>query len=108
MLHHAVLLCLQAFCVAFLLRDRRGGRDHIWLVTHDEASCWVPAAIRSSIILSHWGRMDANHSSDTGYFEDNYRQARLELGVSCWPTDCSHAAFLPVLQPRNQASTGKP
>ena len=36
-------------------RDRRGGRDHIWLVSHDEASCYVPAAIRSSIILSHWG-----------------------------------------------------
>lgn len=36
--------------------QRRGGRDHIWLVTHDEASCWVPAALRPSIILSHWGR----------------------------------------------------
>ena len=34
--------------------DRRGGRDHIWTVAHDEASCWVPAAIRPSIILSHW------------------------------------------------------
>ena len=26
------------------------------LVTHDEGSCWVPAEIRDSIILSHWGR----------------------------------------------------
>ena len=26
------------------------------LVTHDEGSCWVPAEIRTSIILSHWGR----------------------------------------------------
>ena len=26
------------------------------LVTHDEGSCWVPAELRSSIILSHWGR----------------------------------------------------
>ena len=26
------------------------------LVTHDEGSCWVPAEIRNSIILSHWGR----------------------------------------------------
>jgi hypothetical protein len=47
-------------------RDRRGGRDHIWLVTHDEASCYVPAAIRPSIILSHWGRLDANHTSGSG------------------------------------------
>ena len=26
------------------------------LMTHDEGSCWVPAELRSSIILSHWGR----------------------------------------------------
>jgi hypothetical protein len=50
-------------------RDRRGGRDHIWLTTHDEGSCWVPAAIRPSIILSHWGRKDANHTTGTGYWE---------------------------------------
>lgn len=36
-------------------RDRRQGRDHIWLFTHDEGSCWAPAAIKNSIILSHWG-----------------------------------------------------
>ncbi|KAL4452535.1 hypothetical protein ABPG75_008197 [Micractinium tetrahymenae] len=53
--------------------DRRGGRDHIWLVSHDEASCYVPAAIRSSIILTHWGRMDGpNHTTTTGYWEDEY------------------------------------
>ncbi|EFN59979.1 hypothetical protein CHLNCDRAFT_56485 [Chlorella variabilis] len=53
--------------------ERRGGRDHIWLVTHDEGSCWVPAAIRPSIILSHWGRTDLNHSSLSGYhYMDSY------------------------------------
>ena len=36
--------------------DRRGGRDHIWLVTHDEASCYVPAVVRPSIILSECAR----------------------------------------------------
>ena len=36
--------------------NRTGGRDHVWLVTHDEGSCWVPSELRSSIILSHWGR----------------------------------------------------
>ena len=35
---------------------RKGGQDHIWLVTHDEGSCWVPSELRPSIILSHWGR----------------------------------------------------
>ncbi|KAL4427668.1 hypothetical protein ABPG75_001757 [Micractinium tetrahymenae] len=52
--------------------DRRGGRDHIWLVTHDEGSCWVPSVIRPSIILSHWGRKDVNHTSGTAYDADNY------------------------------------
>ncbi|KAL4426069.1 hypothetical protein ABPG77_007865 [Micractinium sp. CCAP 211/92] len=52
--------------------DRRGGRDHIWLVTFDEASCYVPAAIRASIILSQWGRKDLNHTTGTGYWEDEY------------------------------------
>lgn len=52
--------------------DRKGGADHIWLVTHDEGSCWVPAAIRPSIILSHWGRKGKNHTSDTAYGPDDY------------------------------------
>ena len=36
--------------------DRNGGRDHIFLISHDEGPCWAPAEIRPSIILSHWGR----------------------------------------------------
>ena len=36
--------------------NRTGGADHIWLVSHDEGSCWVPSELRASIILSHWGR----------------------------------------------------
>jgi hypothetical protein len=53
------------FCAC--CRERRGGRDHIWLVTFDEASCYVPAAIRSSSILSQWGRKDLNHTANTGW-----------------------------------------
>ena len=34
------------------------------LVTHDEGSCWVPAEIRDSIILSHWGRKVQSLLSD--------------------------------------------
>ena len=78
-------------------RDRRGGRDHIWLVTHDEASCYVPAAIKSaSIILSHWGRKDPNHTSGTGFpgnvyhlnvshphWEPEGSMAKLDLSQPC-------------------------
>lgn len=77
--------------------DRRGGRDHIWLVTHDEASCYVPAAIKSaSIILSHWGRKDPNHTSGTGFpgnvyhlnvshphWEPEGSMAKLDLSQPC-------------------------
>ncbi|GAB4813993.1 hypothetical protein N2152v2_001039 [Parachlorella kessleri] len=52
--------------------DRKGGRDHILLVTHDEGSCWVPAMLRPAIILSYWGRTDLDHISGTGYWPDNY------------------------------------
>ena len=39
---------------------------------HDEGSCWLPAVLRPAIVLSHWGRLDANHSSVTGYGPDDY------------------------------------
>ncbi|CAK0774152.1 hypothetical protein CVIRNUC_004140 [Coccomyxa viridis] len=52
---------------------RKQGRDHFWLVTHDEGSCWVPAEIRNSIILSHWGRKDKGHRSNSAFAPwDNY------------------------------------
>lgn len=37
--------------------DRRGGRDHVWLFTHDEGACWVPNEVTPSVWLTHWGRM---------------------------------------------------
>eukprot|EP00887_Chlorella_sp_A99_P003579 scaffold7.g3579.t1 len=41
-----------------------------WLRAHHPY--WVPAAIRPSIILSHWGRKGKNHTSDTAYGPDDY------------------------------------
>ena len=88
--------------------DRRGGRDHIWLMPHDEGgqemggrgwlhacppilavwtstlprlestlphlgACYMPTEIyNSSIMLTHWGRLDLDHSSNTGWPPDNY------------------------------------
>jgi len=31
------------------------GRDHIWLMLHDEGPCFCPKAIRNSILLTHYG-----------------------------------------------------
>ncbi|GAX81627.1 hypothetical protein CEUSTIGMA_g9055.t1 [Chlamydomonas eustigma] len=53
--------------------DRRGGRDHIWLMPHDEGACYMPTEIyNTSIVLTHWGRLDLDHKSGTGYNPDNY------------------------------------
>ncbi|GLI60030.1 hypothetical protein VaNZ11_002095 [Volvox africanus] len=55
--------------------DRRGGRDHIWLMTHDEGACYAPTEIYgSSIFLTHWGRTDLHHESNTAFTPDNYTQ----------------------------------
>lgn len=43
-------------------------------MTHDEGSCWLPAVLRPAILLTHWGRMDLGHISNTGYGPDNYTQ----------------------------------
>ncbi|GFR45050.1 hypothetical protein Agub_g6421 [Astrephomene gubernaculifera] len=53
--------------------DRRGGRDHIWMTNHDEGACYMPTEIyNASIMLTHWGRLDPDHKSNTAYHPDNY------------------------------------
>jgi hypothetical protein len=53
--------------------DQRGGRDHVWLMPHDEGACYMPTEIyNTSIVLTHWGRLDVDHVSGTGYPPDNY------------------------------------
>ncbi|KAG2488349.1 hypothetical protein HYH03_013039 [Edaphochlamys debaryana] len=62
--------------------DRRGGRDHIWLTNHDEGACYMPTEIYStSIMLTHWGRMDLNHTSNTAYRPDNYSDGLTWPGI---------------------------
>lgn len=52
---------------------RRGGRDHIWLTAADEGACWMPKEIYdTSVILTHWGRLDVDHKSNTAFNRDNY------------------------------------
>jgi hypothetical protein len=50
---------------------RSQGRDHIWLFSHDEGACWAPTELyNNSIILTHWGRMDPDHTSGTAFHSD--------------------------------------
>ena len=69
--------CCPVRAVAAAARDRRGGRDHIWLMAADEGACWMPTAIyNTSIVLTHWGRLEANHTSGTAYLQVRRRRGR--------------------------------
>ncbi|KAG2437024.1 hypothetical protein HYH02_011455 [Chlamydomonas schloesseri] len=53
--------------------DRRGGRDHIFMMLNDEGACWMPQEVyNTSIVLTHWGRMDHVHVSGSAWGYDNY------------------------------------
>ena len=77
---HAAHLMLKAkrwLQQAMPFWDRRGGRDHIWLMAHDEGACYCPNEIfKTSILLTHWGRLDLNHTSGTAYMHDSYSSSR--------------------------------
>ncbi|KAG2497881.1 hypothetical protein HYH03_004147 [Edaphochlamys debaryana] len=52
---------------------RRGGRDHIWLTAMDEGACYMPTNVyNASIMLTHWGRTDPEHTSGSAYLQDDY------------------------------------
>lgn len=42
--------------------QKHGGRDHVFLFTHDEGACWAPTIAKNAVWLTHWGRMGLNHT----------------------------------------------
>jgi hypothetical protein len=49
--------------------NRTGGADHIWHFAHDEGACWAPQEVyERSVVLTHWGRVGADHVSGTSYY----------------------------------------
>mmetsp|Transcript_463 Transcript_463/g.1206 ORF Transcript_463/g.1206 Transcript_463/m.1206 type:complete len:785 (+) Transcript_463:202-2556(+) len=52
---------------------KSGGADHLFLFAHDEGGCWAPAEIaKRAVILSHWGRTDAQPDSSSRYMADDW------------------------------------
>eukprot|EP00798_Chlamydomonas_sp_ICE-L_P025705 gene25705-11363_t len=47
--------------------NRKGGKDHIWLMPHDEGACYAPKEIWPGIVMSHWGRLELNHTCGSGF-----------------------------------------
>ena len=44
-------------------------------MSHDEGACYAPTDIyNASIFLTHWGRTDLEHESNTAFTPDNYTQ----------------------------------
>eukprot|EP00877_Chromochloris_zofingiensis_P008502 jgi/Chrzof1/3905/Cz13g12240.t1 len=59
--------------------NRTQGSDHIFLFSHDEGACWAPTEVyNTSIILTHWGRLDQHHTSGSAFHMDNYTQERYD------------------------------
>ena len=52
--------------------DSSGGRDHVFLMPHDEGACYAPEAAWPAHMLASWGRLDLDHKSITGYWHDDY------------------------------------
>ena len=44
---------------------RRGGADHIFAFPHDEGACIAPIELRSSILLTSWGRQELHPRNST-------------------------------------------
>ena len=68
---HAVMMTqelLEWVKTAHPYWNRTRGADHVWHFAHDEGACWAPAEVyTNSVILTHWGRLDRNHTSGTSY-----------------------------------------
>ena len=76
--------------------NRKGGRDHIWLVTHDEGSCWVPAELRPSIILSHWGRKVLMPCTDLLRNEHHNADPMMHIPACLCSWPCTHCWRRPI------------
>ena len=68
-----MMMAVQASVASVLpYWDRSGGRDHVFLMPHDEGACYVPQAAWPAHMLASWGRLDIAHTSMSGYEADNY------------------------------------
>ncbi|KAL3929510.1 MAG: hypothetical protein SGPRY_001931 [Prymnesium sp.] len=52
-----------------------GGRDHVWMMLHDEGPCFCPRELRSSSLLTHYGYWAARPRPWGTYYDDNFLQA---------------------------------
>ena len=77
--HQGALLlkeALQYIRRAMPFWNASGGKDHIWMMLHDEGPCFCPRELRSSILLTHYGYWSKSPRPWGTYYDDNFMQAR--------------------------------
>jgi hypothetical protein len=100
--HQATLLMLRA--LKYIQRlpfwRRRGGKDHIWMMLHDEGPCFCPREIRSSILLTHYGYHAAEPKPWGTFFDDNFLADRrfYERHLSATPVKRGSSVRYPPLR----------
>ena len=73
--HQGSLLMLRALRYiqsAYPLWNASGGRDHVWMMLHDEGPCLCPREIRPSILLTHYGYWAAPPRAWTTWLGDDW------------------------------------
>ena len=73
--HQGSLLMLEALHYireAFPFWNASAGRDHVWMMLHDEGPCFCPLAIRQSILLTHYGYYSETPKPWGTFYDDNF------------------------------------
>jgi len=65
-----MLRALEHIRTAHPFWNASGGRDHVWLMLHDEGPCFCPKEVRPSILLTHYGYY-AQAPRQWGTFDDD-------------------------------------
>ena len=93
--HQGALLMKKALAyirTTFPFWNATGGRDHVWLMLHDEGPCFCPLEIRPSILLTHYGYYAARPRPWGTYYDDNFLADKAfyarHLGDPARPTQC--------------------
>jgi hypothetical protein len=63
---------LQYVRRAFPFWNASNGRDHIWMMLHDEGPCFAPRELRTSILLTHYGYWAPQPRPWGTYYDDNF------------------------------------
>ena len=93
--HQGTLLMLEALKYIrsnFPYWDSHGGRDHVFMMLHDEGPCFCPRELRSAILLTHYGYHKEVPRPWGTFFDDNFLADanfyRKWIGDPNRPTQC--------------------